>query len=112
MKRYLHFFAFSAISLLSVVAQAAEPKCVAMEAGRVFFLASEVNPDFGCAKRGDVDYFVNKVITVDGDTIRVKNLENGVIWDAKKGLCGAATQDEAQEVTKRLVAECKSKQKR
>ncbi len=112
MKKISILMACSATFLFSAAVQATESRCVNLEPGRVFFLASEVSHDFACAKRGDMDYFVHKVLSADGDTIQVKNLENGVIWTAKKGLCGASTQDEAQEVTKRLVAECKSKQKR
>lgn len=112
MKKLSVSLALSTVSLLPFIAHSAESKCVSLEPGRVFFLASEVNHDFACARRGGVDYFVHKVMSMDGETIQVKNLENGVVWTAKKGLCGASTQDEAQGVTQQMVSECKSKQKR
>ena len=100
-------FSASALLLLPCISHSSESiQCVELKPGRVFFLASEVNSEFDCAIRSGKGSFVNKVLSIDGDTVKIQNLENGVIWDTRKKLCGVASQDEAEAVTRQSVVEC------
>ena len=96
----------------STVLHAAEPvKCVELKPGRIFFLAAGVSEEFDCAKRSGRDYWVHKVLEVDGERMKIQNLLDNFVFEEKVGkLCGVASQDEAEAVTRRVVAECKAKQ--
>ena len=108
MKNYQLILALT-VSMLPSISNSSEPIKCTSEPGKIIFLASEVNPEFDCAKMSGKDSFVNKVVSIEGDTLKIQNLENGVIWERKNKLCGYASQEEAEAATRQLVAECKAK---
>ena len=109
MKAYKLIAVFSFSALTPLLAISSQSAICTQEVGKILFLASEVSQEFGCAVRDGKESFVNQVISVDGNILKIKNLENGVIWERKDKFCGYKSQDAAQKATKQAVDECKSK---